>query len=158
MRAVVLGHHHQAGGVLVEPVHDAGAPLAADAGETVAAMRDQRIDQRAGPMSGGGMNHEIAGLVDDDDVAVFMDDVKRDRLGLRRGRFGGRDIHGQCSAGIDAVARIADRRPVDGDGAGFDQGLEAGSRQLGDMPRQHAIEPLAGFRLGDKDGRGWRHR
>ncbi len=33
MRAVVLGHHHQAGGVLVEPVHDAGAFDAADAGQ-----------------------------------------------------------------------------------------------------------------------------
>ena len=32
--AVVLRHHHQAGRILIEPVHDAGPPLAADAGET----------------------------------------------------------------------------------------------------------------------------
>src|SRR6202044_1647416 len=42
MRAVVLRHHHDAGGVLVEPVHDAGAALAADAGKTVAAMGDRK--------------------------------------------------------------------------------------------------------------------
>src|SRR5690349_988989 len=37
---VVLGHHHQATGVLVEPVHDARPLDAADAGQAVAAMRD----------------------------------------------------------------------------------------------------------------------
>ncbi|MBA7467948.1 hypothetical protein ES707_03187 [subsurface metagenome] len=43
MRGVVLGHHHQPGGVLVEPVHDAGPLHPADAGEALAAMGDQRI-------------------------------------------------------------------------------------------------------------------
>ena len=58
MRAVVLRHDHEAGRVLVEPVHDAGPPLAADAGKAVAAMGDQRVDQRAGPVAGGGMHDE----------------------------------------------------------------------------------------------------
>ena len=53
MRAVVLGHHHQPGGVLVEPVHDAGPLDAADAGKARAAMGDQRVDQRAGLVAGG---------------------------------------------------------------------------------------------------------
>ena len=43
---VVLGRDHHAGGALVEPVDDAGAQLAADAGE-VGAVGQQRVDQRA---------------------------------------------------------------------------------------------------------------
>src|SRR6516164_3002905 len=38
--AVILGNHHQAGGVLVEPVHDAWPPFAANAGQARAAVRD----------------------------------------------------------------------------------------------------------------------
>src|SRR5208283_3088112 len=50
VRTIVLRHHHYAGRVLVEPVHDAGASLAADARETLAAVGDERIDQRSGPV------------------------------------------------------------------------------------------------------------
>ena len=74
MGAVVLGHHHQAGGVLVEPVHDARPLDAADAGQAVAAMGDQRIDQRAGGMAGGGMHHQALRLVDHDQRVVLVDD------------------------------------------------------------------------------------
>ena len=112
MRAVVLRHHHQPGGVLVEPVHDAGPPLAADAGEAVAAMGDQRVDQRAGPMAGGRMDHQIARLVDDDDVVVLIDDLERNRLRRGLGRLGRRHGDDDLVAGIDAMARIADRLAV----------------------------------------------
>ena len=53
MGEVVLGHHEQARGVLVEPVHDARPLHAADAREALPAMGDQRIDQRAGIVAGG---------------------------------------------------------------------------------------------------------
>ena len=86
MSAVVLGHHHQPGGVLVQPVHDAGPPDAADPGKARAAMRDQRVDQCAGLVAGGRMHHEALRLVDDDDVVVLIDDVERDILALG---FGG---------------------------------------------------------------------
>src|SRR4029077_3717351 len=65
MRAIVLRHHHEAGRILVEPVDDAGPTLAADAGQAVAAMGDQGIDQRSGPVARGGMNDETGGLIDD---------------------------------------------------------------------------------------------
>ena len=53
MGAVVLGDDQQAAGVLVEPVDDARPLHAADARQAVAAMGDQRVDQRAGLMAGG---------------------------------------------------------------------------------------------------------
>jgi len=89
MGPVVLRHHHQSGRVLVETVHDARAFDAADAGKAAAAMGDQRINQRAGFMPGGRMHHETFGLVDNDDVVIFVDDVKRDIFtqGLGGGRF-----------------------------------------------------------------------
>ena len=74
MGAVGFGHHHQAGGVLVEPVHDARPLDAADAGQAVAAMGDQRIDQRAGGVAGGRMHHQALRLVDHDQRVVFVDD------------------------------------------------------------------------------------
>ena len=86
VRPVVLRHHHQPGGVLVEPMHDARPPDAADPGKARAAMGDQRIDQRAGFMAGGGMHDESLGLVDDDDVVILIDDIERDILSRRARR------------------------------------------------------------------------
>ena len=124
MGAVVLRDHHQAGGVLVEAVHDAGPPLAADAGETVAAMGDQRIDQSAGRVSGGGMHDQPFGLVDHDDVGVLVNHVERNGLGSRLCRRRRRNVDEDRCAGIDAMTGIANRSSVDGDGAGFDQRLK----------------------------------
>src|ERR1700674_4020541 len=81
VRAVALRYDHEAGRILVEPMHDAGTPLAADAGQALAAMGDERIDERPGPIAGGGMYDEVLGLVDDDDVGVFVDHIQRDGLG-----------------------------------------------------------------------------
>ena len=151
VRAVVLRHHHDAGGVLVEAMDDAGAALAADAGKAVAAMGDQRIDQGAGPVAGGGMHDEIAGFVDDDDVVVLVNHAKRDGLGRGLGRLRRRHVDRDGGAGIDPVIGIADRAAVERDGAGLDQRLEPRPGQLGDMAGEHAVEPFAGFLGCDHD-------
>ena len=83
VRAVVLRRHHQPGGVLVEPVHDARPPDPADPGKAGAAMGDQRIDQGSRFMTGGRMHHEPPRLVDDDDVVILVDDIERDILAGR---------------------------------------------------------------------------
>ena len=143
--AVVLGHHHQAGGVLVEPVHDAGPLDAADARQAVAAMGDQRVDQRAGGVAGGRMHHQALRLVDHDERVVLVDDVERDRLGRRLGRFRLRQRDGNDIAGIDLGRRIADCARRDRDLTGQDQRLQARARQRWNPRRQHAIEPPARF-------------
>jgi hypothetical protein len=149
--AVVLRHHHHAGGVLVEPVHDAGAALAADARKAIAAMGDQRIDQGAGPIAGGGMNDEVAGFVDHDDVVVFVNHAERNGLGGGLGRLRRRHVDRDGGAGIDPIIGIADRVAVERDGAGLDQRFEPRPGQLGDMAGEHAVKPLAGLRRGDHD-------
>ncbi len=57
-------------------------------------MGDQRVDQRAGLMAGGGMHHKPFGLVDDDDVVILIDDIERDIFSLRLG--GNRFRHVDC--------------------------------------------------------------
>ena len=70
VRRVVLGHDHQARRAAVEPMHDAGPLLAADAAQVVDVM-EQRVDQRAAGVSGGRMHDHARRLVDDDEVASW---------------------------------------------------------------------------------------
>ncbi len=69
-----LGDHHDAGGVLVQPVHDARAALAADAGERVAAMGEQGVDQGAVLVAGRGVHDQPGRLVEHDQVGVLVED------------------------------------------------------------------------------------
>ena len=152
MRAIVLRHHHEAGRILVEPVNDARPALAADAGEAVAAMGDQGIDQRTGPVAGGRMNDETRGLFDDDDVVVLVNHGERDRLRAWPCRTRRRHVNLDGSSGIDPMTGIADRMPVDLDRAGLDQGFQPRARQVGEVAGQQPIEPFAGLIGGHQDG------
>ena len=154
MGDVGLGDHHQAGGVLVEPVHDAGPFDAADAGQAVAAMGDQRIDQRARGVAGGRMHHQAFRFVDHDQRVVFVDDRERDRLARGLGLLGRRQRHRDGIAGIDVCRGIADRARLDRHLAVEDQRLEARARQRRDARGEHAIEPLAILFGGDCDDFG----
>jgi hypothetical protein len=124
VRAIVLGRHHQPGGVLVEPVHDAGALDAADPGKAGPAMGDQCIHQRAGLVPGGGMHHQPFGLVDDDDVVVLVDDIERDSLARWLG--GNRFRHVDCDriAGGDMISGVTDGGASEADGTCKDQRLQ----------------------------------
>ena len=114
VRAVVLGRHHQPGGVLVEPVHDARPLDAADARKAGAAMGDQRVDQRAGLVAGGRMHHQPPRLVDDDDVVVLEDDIERDVLARGLGGDGFRHVDCDRIAGGDMISGVADGGAFDG--------------------------------------------
>ena len=114
-------------------------------------MRDQRVDQGAGPVPGSRMHDQILGLVDDNNVVVLIDDLERDRLRRRFSRLRCGDIEQDRGGGIDAMVRIADRVAIDRHGAILDQRLEPAARQFGDMAREHAVEPFAGVSLGSND-------
>ena len=151
MRAVVLRHHHQARRVLVEPVHDAGAPNPADAGKAGAAMGDQRVYQRAGLVAGGGMHDQALRLVDDDNVLVLKDDIERDilALGLRRDGLG--DVDCDRIAFADMISGVADGGAPGGDGTGEDQRLQPRARQFRAQHREHAVEPGRSLVAADGD-------
>ena len=107
MRAIVLGDHQEAARVLVEPVHDARPPHAADARQAVAAMGDERVDERAARMPRRRMHDEPGRLVDHDEVVVLVDDRERDRLRLRLGRRGRRHDERDARARARLERRIA---------------------------------------------------
>ena len=77
---VVLCHHQQAAGVLINAVDDARADLAANAGKAALAMPQQGVDQRAVRVAGCGVHHHALGLVDHQQVGILVDDVQRDIL------------------------------------------------------------------------------
>ena len=146
---VVLRNHHQAGGVLVQPVHDAGPFDSADAGEAGSAMRDQGVDQRAGLMAGGGMHHQSPRLVDNDDVVVLIDDVERDIFA--RGFSRDRLRHVDCDRipGGDMISGVADRGASDHHLALEDQHFQPRARELLKLPRKHPVEPARVLVAGD---------
>src|SRR4029453_980803 len=86
-RAVALGDPREAAGILVEGMYDAGPLDAADARQAGAAMGDQRVDQGAGWVACGRMDHQASRLVDHDQVGVFVDDGERNGLWPGRGLF-----------------------------------------------------------------------
>ena len=106
MGPVGLGHHHQPARVLVEAMHDARPRHAADAREALAAMGDQRVDERAGRMAGAGMDHEPRRLVDDDERVVLVDHIERNGLAARLGRGGGRKVEREAVARFDPVFHV----------------------------------------------------
>ena len=67
VRRVVLGDDHQPRRAAVEPVHDAGPLLAADAAQIVDVV-EQRVDQRSARVAGRRMHDHAGRLVDDDEV------------------------------------------------------------------------------------------
>ena len=142
VRKVVFRGDEQAGCVLVDAVDDAGPLLTADAGERIAAMMDQRVDERPVRMAGRRMDDESFRLVDDDDVVVLVDHVQWNVL---RGVFRGlrlRDLHVQDRPGRE-LRIFLDRPPVQRDGPVLQQPLHGAAAQLREQRGQRRVEPKA---------------
>ena len=78
MRKVIFCGDYQAGRVHIYTVHDPGAALTAYSGEAVSAVPEQRVDKCAIAVAGGGVYDHASGLVDDYQIIVFIDHIKRD--------------------------------------------------------------------------------
>ena len=103
MGKVGFGHKKQAAGVLVDAVDDARPHNPSNAGQTVATVVKQGIDQCALPMSGGGVHHHTLGLVDHQQHIVLIEDVQIDAFGLDlRGQRLGKEQsdHIPCCTGV----------------------------------------------------------
>ncbi len=90
VRGIVFGDDHQTARVLIKAMDDSRTRDAADPTEVGPAVGEQRVDERSVPMPYGGVDDESSGLVDHQQVRVFVDNLQRNRLGFRRcGRGGG---------------------------------------------------------------------
>src|SRR6187551_2100706 len=75
VRLVGLRYNHEAGRVLVQAVNNSWPLDPANARQAIAAMRNQRIDQRTARVAGGGVDDQIFRFVDHDDRVVLVNDI-----------------------------------------------------------------------------------
>ncbi len=77
MGGVILRRYQTAARLLVEPMDDAGSLDASDPTQG-GAMVQECIDERIIPVADSGVHDESGGLVDHDEVVVFVQDTQRD--------------------------------------------------------------------------------
>ena len=160
MRALAFRRQHDAGGVLVETVDDSRPHLAANAGQPIAAMRDQRVHKRAVGLAGARMDDHAGGLVDDDQVGILIQNVQRDVLCDRTGVAHRRQAQHIGRAGPDRGRRVARWTAILGHRAIKDQRLDAGARQRlgrGETRGKEPVEPVGRRVLGNGDGQIFGH-
>ena len=119
-----LGDDQQPAGVFIEAMDNARPPNSADSGQTRAAMADQGVDESAVGVSRRGMNNQTGRLVDDDEMCVLETNVERDRLRYRACLFRLGEDNYEILTAANAECRLAQRRPITCDLAGFDHSFE----------------------------------
>ena len=124
---------------------DAGAALAAHAGQAVAAVIEQGVDERAVLVPGGRVDDEALRLIDDEHVLVLIDNVERDIL--CSGLHGPRLRQGDGVDGSGLRARIFPHgRAAAGHAALSEQALHGAAGQLRQAARQKDIHAQAFLR------------
>ncbi len=111
MRRICFGDNQQAGRVFIDAVDDPRSFLSAHAGQAVAKMEQERIDQSAAGGAGCRMDHHACGLVDDDQVMILVYNVEWNGLGnhfsLRRVFNGDLKLVPLCNAGLWVLHELA---------------------------------------------------
>lgn len=130
MGLIVLGDDKQAAGVHVEAVHDARPLDTTNAGQAVTTMRDEGVDERAGLMPSTWVHNKSGRLVDDDQVFVFVDDIKGDVFALWLWRYGWWQLDQHVLAGSQLEAGVTFNLPLDRDTRVRDKPLEAGTADV----------------------------
>ena len=118
------GHHDEAAGVFIQPVHQARAAHLADVHE-VRAVVHQGVEQGPIPVPGPGMDHQPRGLVHHQQVPVFKENGQGQGFGGEVAGRGRRHAHHNGIARPHPVGGRA-RLPVDQDPPGFHQLLQPG--------------------------------
>jgi len=106
-------------------------------------MGDQGVDQGAVGVARCRVDDQSGGLVDDDQVVVFVEDRQGNILafGYRRRRFG--HHQGEAFSRRDLARRLAQWRAVQGQVTIDDQRLQARARQSIDRLGEHRVEALS---------------
>src|SRR5690554_4245289 len=138
------GHHHNAGGVFIQPVHNAGP------GQVFHFRRivQQRIHQGAVGMARRRVHHQPGRLVDHQQVLVFVHDIQRDRLGFpgnlhfRLGVQVQNVVHHDFVPGLTGFA-VHRQRPA------FDPGSQPRAGTLGHEFGRSLIQPPVAQLRGD---------
>ncbi len=149
VRKVVLGDHHHAAGVLVQPVHDSRTTNAADARQRRPAMVKQTVDQSSCGIARSGMNNQPGRFDQDNEVVVFKENVERNILRPRDRVLRFRNCQCDAVSGFDAVLCFSNGFAVDGNLAAGDQSLDAHTREITVQdPGQPGVKAPAGLVAG----------
>ena len=144
-----LAIEDDAAGVAVEPMDDA-RPIVAAGFAQFAEVKRQRIDERARPVSLGGMDHHVERLVDDGEILVLVENVEREYL--RAPDRGGAARGARCDAVADThlEARL-DRRVIQEHAFGLDGLLQQRAAEIGEQAGKILVKTSAGgFLLDDE--------
>ncbi len=131
---------------------DAWALDAADAGKTIAAMGQQRVDQRAVGIARRGMNHQPSRLVEHDHMLVLEPDDEVHRLRLRLVGDRRRQCDDEALARFDPHRGVRYRRAVQAYLAGLYETLQPRARQRRKTRGKQPVKSLARFPLFYGDG------
>ncbi len=145
MDTVGFRHHKKPGRVFVQPVDDARTFNAANAGEAVGAMVDQRVDERAVPIARARMHHQTCGFIDHNQVIVFKGDVERNILAFWGRGFRLRQCEKDYVACVDPVLWLKYFAPAYGCLPLFDQGLYPAAAHVRHRAREKRVD--AGARI-----------
>lgn len=97
-----FGNDDDAGCIFVQPVNNAGAMFAANAFQ-VRAMVQDTVHQCSGCMAGCRVNHQSRGLVDDDNMWIFVENIQWYGLRNEFNRAGFGDLNSDLFPGFDFV-------------------------------------------------------
>jgi hypothetical protein len=134
------GDDHQAAGILVEPMDDAGPRQPGEFRRTM----QQRIEQGTAPVAAPRMHHQARRLVDHQQALVLVHHLQGNILGRRRfGALVGRLGEFDRFAGPEPLPRLQHRRAADGHPAGADPPLQAAARMLRQQPGKNLVQSLS---------------
>jgi len=125
-------------------MHNARPLFAANAGQIIPRMGQQRIDQRAILIAGGRMHHKPCRLIQHNQIRILMQDRQRNILWLWQGRDGGRDFKRVKRAGANGVCGFAEHLTIPAGMARNNQGLDAGAGERTYRLSKEAIGAGAG--------------
>jgi len=151
VRLIGFRHHHQPAGILVETVHNAGPPHAANARQAVAAMGDQRVDKRAIPVARSRMYDQAGRLVNDNQMFILKNDIKRYIFGLRDRINRLRHIERNEVARLDPVVGCDHLFAIELELAGLDQRLQARPAELAKLDREVTVYTLPRLIIRDRE-------
>jgi len=137
--ALGSGYHHQAAGVLVQPMND---PRARQSGLAHEAM-EQAVQQGAVPVTGTGVHHQAGVLIDHQERIVFVGQIERNLFGRKRS-LGLQRLH-LDQQGFDSGQSVPapQHTLVPADRSELDPALQPRTGILRQRPREEPIQALA---------------
>ena len=152
---VVLSDDHDAGGIHIQPMDDAGALLATNATK-VGAMPEESIDQSTVTVAAGGVDDQSGRFVEGQKVVVFVENGKRNVLGDKVGGFSGREGENKGGTGDWCGGKLGRGATLKvGEEALFCEGLNTGARELGQAVGKPLVKPSLGGAPFDSEGEGF---